>query len=183
MPRPSTTSSVDTSQDVQQRITTISNSNSSTLTANMPLTINNQNATDRLTNGNSTIFSSANYHQSTNPTQPHNLSKIVSDKKSSNINFLSMHQQNNSVKDFNSSSSNNISARCNNSIQMNNNNNNNNNSNSINALLMSSRSTTNMRPVMEDKCIQCIDDNENSIEHYERLTNSDKHSSLSKINS
>jgi hypothetical protein len=133
MPRPSTTDSLDTSHDLQQRLntTTTTNNSLSTSTTNVPLIINNHTTTDDLANSNSLIFSSPNYHQQSTSTRL-SLPTTLSNKKISNIHLLSIQQQN----DRNLSSS-------------------------------------NSRPLMEDKCIQCIDDNENSTEeHDEQITNS-----------
>ena len=92
MPRPSTTDSLDTSHDLQQRLNPIAPSSTST-TNNVPL----MSTTDDLANGNSSIFSS----RLSLPTK-------LSDKKSS------IDQQND------------------------------------------------LRPAMQDKSIQCLDDHENS---------------------
>ncbi|CAF3589571.1 unnamed protein product [Rotaria sordida] len=179
MPRPATTDSIDTSHDLQQRLnTTTATNNLSTLTTtNVPLIINNHNATDDLTNGNSTIFSSPDYCQQSTSTrliQQYNLPTTHSDKTLSNIHLLSTQQLNDSTissYDLNRSSSNSIPIKRCNSIQLNN------NSNSIKTIttplispIQSLCSTSNIRPLMEDKCIQCIDDNENSTEHNEQLT-------------
>ncbi|CAF1604533.1 unnamed protein product [Rotaria sp. Silwood1] len=146
MPRPSTIDSVDTSHDLQQRLNT-------TTTSNVPLTINNHSTTVDLTNGNSTIFSSSDYRQqstSTHLIQQYNLSTLKQQHNDSTI----------SSYDLNISSSNSIPIKhCNlNTIK------------TITTPLISPIcSTTNIRPIMEDKCIQCIDDNENSTEHNEQL--------------
>jgi hypothetical protein len=103
MPRPSTTDSLDTSHDLQQRLNPINPSSTSTI--NVPLI----STTDDLTNSNSSIFSS--------PDNRLSLSTKFSDKKSSsNIHLISIDQQND------------------------------------------------LRPAMEDKSIQCIDDHENSTD-------------------
>ncbi|CAF3289336.1 unnamed protein product [Rotaria sp. Silwood2] len=180
MPRPSTTDSLDTSHDLQQRLNTITTNNLSTsTTTNVPLTINNHTTTDDLTNGNSTIFSSSDYRQQSTSTrliQQYNLPRTHLDKTSSNIHLLSTQQHNDSAissYDLNISSPNSIPIKRCSSIQLNN------NSNSIKTIttplispIKSLCSTSNIRPLMEDKCIQCIDDNENSTEHNEQLTKS-----------
>jgi hypothetical protein len=126
MPRPSTTDSLDTSHDLQQRlniITTNTGSSTSTTTTNVPLIINNHTSTDDLTNSNSSIFSSPDYRQQSTLTRL-SLPTTLSNKKPPNIQLVSIQQQQ-QQNDLNLSSS-------------------------------------NSRPIMEDKCIQCIDDNVNS---------------------
>jgi hypothetical protein len=148
MPRPSTTDSLDTSHDLQQRLNPPTSSTPSTPTAtiNVPLIINNPNQTDVLANSNSSLIPST----STRLIQHHSL---ISDKKTSNIHVLSIPKQHNdsttSTNDLNKSSSNCISIHRNNPLI-----------------------SSNSRPAMEDKSIQCIDDNENSTANSDQITKS-----------
>ncbi|CAF2715309.1 unnamed protein product [Rotaria sp. Silwood2] len=163
MPRPSTTDSNDTSQEFQQRLNTI-------LNTNISLVPNND-----TTNSNS----SSDYRQQS-PSTPTRLvqqtslsSTLSDDNSSSNIFSLSIQEQNN---DTTTSSSNSIPISRHSTIQFDN------NLNSIKTLttpnispsmspIQSLHSTP--RPLMEDKCIQCInhkneyEDDEISIEHDE----------------
>ncbi len=108
MPRPSTTDSLDTSHDLQQRLNPIAQNNPSlTSTTNVPLI----STTDDLANSNSSIFSSSDY-RSQSASNRLSLPTKLSDKKS--LHLISMDQQND------------------------------------------------LRPAMEDKSIQSIDDHENS---------------------
>jgi hypothetical protein len=136
MPRPSTTDSTDTSQDIQQQRLN--------LTPNSSLTLNND-----ITNSNS---SSDYLPQSSQLLQQNSLSSTQSDDNSSNIFSLSMQEQNN---DTTTSSSNSIPiSRCN-TIELNN------NSNQLittpNLSPVQSLQST-PGPVMEDKSIQCLND-------------------------
>ncbi|CAF3360538.1 unnamed protein product [Rotaria socialis] len=150
MPRPSTTDPIDPSHDLQQRLHTTTSSNISTSTLNVPLTITNHNTTDDLANCNSTIFSSTDFRQQLTPTrliQQYSLPTIATQT-----------QHNDSTYDLNILSPNSIPIQHN-------------SSHSIKTItiplispIQSLCSTSNIRPAMEDKCIQCIDDNENSIE-------------------
>ncbi|CAF1002596.1 unnamed protein product [Rotaria sordida] len=163
MPRPSTTDSNDTSQEFQQRLNTILNTNTS-------LVLNND-----ITNSNS----SSDYRQQSPSTptrlvQQTSLSSTLSDDNStSNIFSLSMQEQNN---DTTTSSSNSIPISRHSTIQFDN------NLNSIKTLttpnispsmspIQSLHSTP--KPLMEDKCIQCInhkneyEDDDISMKHDE----------------
>jgi hypothetical protein len=113
MPRPSTTDSLDTSHDLQQRLNTTTNTTASTSsTTNVPLIINNHTTTDDLANSNSSIFSSSDYRQQSTSTRL-----------------------------------------------------------SLPTTLSNKQLLSNSRPLMEDKSIQCIDNNENSTEeHDEQIT-------------
>jgi hypothetical protein len=92
MPRPSTTDSLDTSHDLQQRLNPINPSSTSTI--NVPLI----STTDDLTNSNSSIFSSPDY-RSQSASNRLNLSTKFSDKKSSsNIHLISIDQQQNDLQ-------------------------------------------------------------------------------------
>ncbi|CAF3760547.1 unnamed protein product [Adineta steineri] len=172
MPRPSPTDSIDTSHDLQQRLTTTTNNTSSIPATNVPLIINNHTATDNVANNNnSSLFPST----STHLIQQHNLSTTLSDKKPSNIHLISRQQHDNSTissNELNISSPNSISIHRNSPIQLNN------NPSSLKTIttpLMSPiqqtlRTTSNSRPLMKDKSIQCIDDNENSTGDEEQIT-------------
>jgi len=162
MPRPSTNDSNDPSQELQQRL----NTTTTTTNPNTSLVMNSD-----IINSNS----SPDYHRqsSSTPTrlvQQTSLSSTHSDDNTSNIFSLSMQEQTN---DTTNSSSNSIPISRNNIIQLNN------NSYSIKTIttpnispsispIQSLNSTP--RPIMEDKCIQCIndedeyEDDENSIE-------------------
>lgn len=180
MPRPSTTDHIDTSQDLHQRLNTTASSNLSTSTTNVPLTITSHTASDDLSTGNSTIFASSDYHQQqSTPTRfikQYSLPTTLSDKNSSNINLLSTQKTNDSTissYDRNTSSPNSIPTQRSSSIKLNN------NPNLIRTIttplispVQSLSCTTTIRPVMEDKSIQCIDDNENSTDHNEQLSKS-----------
>ncbi|CAF4416557.1 unnamed protein product, partial [Adineta steineri] len=158
MPRPSPTDSIDTSHDLQQRLTTTTNNTSSIPATNVPLIINNHTATDNVANNNnSSLFPST----STHLIQQHNLSTTLSDKKPSNIHLISRQQHDNSTissNDLNISSPNSISIHRSSPIQLNN------NPSSLKTIttpLMSPiqqtlRTTSNSRPLMKDKSIQCI---------------------------
>lgn len=146
MPRPSTNDSIDTSQEFQQRLNPTTNSNTS-------LIVNND-----IINSNS----SPDYqHQSSSTpirlVQQTSLSSTHSDDNISNIFSLSMQEQ---LNDTTTSSSNSIPISRNNLI------NNSNLISPINSPIESLNSTS--RPAMEDKSIQCInEDDENSIEQEE----------------
>jgi hypothetical protein len=143
MPRPSTTDSLDSSHDLQQRLNPPTSSAPSTPNINVPLIINNSNPIDDLANSNSST--------STRLIQQHSLPTIISDKKTSNIHILSIPKQHNdsttSTNDINKSSS----------IQR------------KNSIMTTS---SNSRPLMQDKSIQCIDDNGNSTGDDEQITKS-----------
>ncbi|CAM4746966.1 unnamed protein product [Rotaria magnacalcarata] len=166
MPRPSTTDPVDTSHDLQQRLNTTTSSNISTSTLNVPLTITNHNTTDDLANGNSTIFSSTDFRQQLTPTrliQQYSLPTITTQT-----------QHNDSTYDLNILSPNSIPIHHN-------------SSHSIKTIttplispIQSLCSTPNIRPAMEDKSIQCIDDNENSIEQLTKSNLSTKRNGQSR---
>ena len=151
MPRPTATDSNDASQDLQlQRL------NSTTANTNTPLVLNSD-----ITNSNS----SSDYHQQFSSAPAHlvqqnSFSSTLSDENSSNMFSLSMQEPPN---DTTTSSSNSIPISRSTVMELNN--------NSMKIIttpnvspIHSLHSTP--RPIMEDKCIQCIndEDNENSIE-------------------
>jgi hypothetical protein len=168
MPRPSPTDSIETSHDLQQRLNiTTSNNISLVPPTNVPLIINNHTTPDDLANNhNLSLFPST-------PTlliQQHSLPTTLSNKKISNIHVLSRQQHNNSStlsNDFNISSPNSIPIQLNNNPTL---------IKTITTPLISPiqslRSTSNTRPLMKDKSIQCIDDNENSTDDTEQITKS-----------
>jgi hypothetical protein len=173
MPRPSPTDSNDTSHDIQQRLNTTTSNNLLVPPINVPLIINNHGATDELANNNnSSLFPIT----PTRFIQQNSLPTTLSDKKTSNIHILSRQQHNNSTtssNDLNISSSNSISVHRSSPIQLNN------HPSSIKTIttplvspIQSLRSTSNARPLMKDKSIQCIDDNENSTDNAEQITKS-----------
>lgn len=170
MPRPSPTDSIDASHDLQQRLNTAINNTSST---NVPLIINNHTVTDDLaTTNNLSLFSST----PTRLIQQHSLPTTLSDKKPSNIHLLSRQQHNNSTtssNDLNLSSSNSIPIHRSSPIQLNN------NPSSIKTIttplvspIQSLRSPLNIRPLMKDQSIQCIDNNGNSTDNTEQIIKS-----------
>jgi hypothetical protein len=168
MPRPSATDSTDTSNDLQRRLITTTNSIPST--TNVPLIMNNHNTTGDLINSNLTLFPSADYRQQpTRLIQQHSLPTTLANNKTSNIHLIS---HNDSSNDRNISSSNSIPTARSSSIQLNN------NLTMTTPLIspvQSACSTPNSRPLMEDKGIQCIDDeeiSENSMEYDEQTTTS-----------
>lgn len=156
MPRPSTTDSVDTSHDLQQRLnatTTTGGSSISTSISNVPLPVNNHNITDGLTNGNSTIFSSNDYRQQSTSTRLMQSYSLPTTQQ--------QQPHTDSIYGLNVSLPNSIP------IQRG-------NAKSIKTIttqvispIKSLCSTGNVRPSMEDKSIQCIGDNENSKEQHE----------------
>jgi len=159
MPRPSTNDSNDISQESQQRLNPTTNSNTS-------LIINS----DIINSNSSPDYNRQSSSTPTRLVQQTSLSSTLSDDNTSNIFSLSMQEQ---INDTTTSSSNSIPISRNNPIQLNN------NFDSIKTIttpnispsispIQSLHSTP--RPTMEDKSIQCIndeeeyEDNENSIE-------------------
>ncbi|CAF1669586.1 unnamed protein product, partial [Adineta ricciae] len=122
MPRPSPSDSLETSHDVQQRLTTVSNTTSLTLSTKVPLIINNHSTAAEPTNNNtnSSLFPST----SSRFIQQHTLPTALSDNKTSNIHVLSrQHQHNDSTTSSNEldiSSPNNISIQRSSPTQPNN---------------------------------------------------------------
>jgi hypothetical protein len=144
MPRPSTTDPIDTSHDLQQRLNTTTSSNLSTSTLNVPLTItNHNNTTDDLANGHSTIFSSTDFRQQLTPTRLIQQYSLPTQTQHNDLNLSSpnsipiQRHSSYSIKTITTPLISPIQSLC---------------------------STPNIRPAMEDKSIQCIDDNVNSIE-------------------
>ena len=176
MPRPSTTDSIETSHDSQRRLNTkTSNTPSTPTTTNVPLIINHHNTTGDLANSNLSLFSSSDYRQPSTPIrliQQHNLSTTTSNHRISNIHSLSHNDTAISSNELNISSPHSIPIVRSSSIQLNNNRT---MTTPLVSPIQSTRTTPNSRPLMEDKCIQCIDDeetSENSMEHDEQITKS-----------
>ncbi|CAF0833067.1 unnamed protein product [Adineta ricciae] len=167
MPRPSPSDSLETPHDVQQRLTTVSSTTSLTLSTNVPLIINNHSTAAETTNNNtnSSLFPST----SSRFTQQHTLPTVLSDNKTSNLHVLSRQQQQQLNDSTTSSNELDISSPNNISIQRSSPTQPNNYSNSIKTIATSLISTSTTRPLMKDKSIQCIDNNENSTGDHEQI--------------
>ena len=166
MPRPSPSDSLETSHDVQQRLTTVSSATPLTLSTNVPLIINNHSIAAEPTNNNtnSSLFPST----SSRFIQQHTLPTALSDNKTTNLHVLSQQHNDPTIasNEVDISSPNNISIQRNSPTQPNN------YSNSIKTIATSLISTSTTRPLMKDKSIQCIDNNENSTGDHEQILKS-----------
>ncbi len=154
MPRPSTNDSNDTSQESQQRLNTTTNPNTS-------LIINS----DIINSNSSPDYNRQSSSTPTRLVQQTSLSSTLSDDNTSNIFSLSMQEQ---INDTTTSSSNSIPISRNNPIQLNNN---------FDSIKTITTPNISPRPTMEDKSIQCIndeEDDENSIEQDEIETINDE---------